>query len=351
MGFRITKDKKEKLVRPRFTKEQAIMLAEDYKTMSLRKVASKWGCDKTVISRTLKKHGFSLKSANGPVRGENGRVLSKEQELLVLSRYEDNVTESLASLAEHFGVSSDVIRHILLRGKKNIRAYAKKRDDLAFDQAATHPESAYHVGFFMADGYMNEKRKAICFGLKSGDIAAVEEFKRFLKAGHDICHTNRRGHPFSKISIHSEPLYDRLLSYGVTPRKSMKQQFNPTFLASCTSKAEEALWRGYVCGNGSLACRLLKNGSYIASLNISGSAIICEQFSQFVKSRGISNPNKITGCKANHNKYAVYSGIKSIELMRLLFIDAEPALKRKQEIALFAIQLYDNKKLLVTQRR
>lgn len=113
---------------------------------------------------------------------------------------------------------------------------------------ALTPESAYWVGFLMADGYINRCKKgapdvALCLSIK--DKEHVYKFKGFLHSDRAVSFSKGR-YPTAIFSVSSESLVTRLEQLGVTTHK--------TFTARVDEKLADNphFWRGLIDGDGCL---------------------------------------------------------------------------------------------------
>lgn len=167
-------------------------------------------------------------------------------------------------------------------------------DESVFDTLT--PESAYWLGFLMADGcvFCQENRipmVSICLGGK--DREHLVKFLQFIKSpGRAI--TQHRDGSFT-VQVKSKRLVECLASYGITPRKSFTAKaigdiaHNPDF------------WRGVIDGDGCVGDYICKSTkqygrkNYVSRnimLQLCGSKDICEQFLSF------AHPH-VPGCRAS----------------------------------------------------
>lgn len=99
-------------------------------------------------------------------------------------------------------------------------------DDFAFDNLTE--ESAYWLGFILADGCIRKKKNMLCIVLKREDKEHLESFKKFLNFTGPIIDrvrvVNEIEYPISEITICSRNIIDILVNkYNITERKSYKE--------------------------------------------------------------------------------------------------------------------------------
>lgn len=135
------------------------------------------------------------------------------------------------------------------------------------------PESAYWIGFLMADGYVSPCGKQLALRLQARDLAHLKLFRTFLCSDHTIFPDGGN----YGFMVRSERLCSALAQYGVTPRK--------TFTAKVCDRLalDRDFWRGVVDGDGWLALRP-QNGTAYAHLElVSASRALIDQFAHFVR--------------------------------------------------------------------
>ena len=184
--------------------------------------------------------------------------LTPSQEREVVHRYltKAKPPESMLEIAKHFGVSETCIRGILSRYGIKSRHCGPPRGkyikDDAFKDVEKNPESAYWVGFLMADGCIPQTLKSIQLGLDVESRPHLEKFQTFLGSNFKIRDTITRlkgrdeDYPANVVSVYSKKIVDDLKRYGVVPNKSFRAgvkvlENNPHF------------WRGVIDGDGSIS--------------------------------------------------------------------------------------------------
>jgi hypothetical protein len=154
-------------------------------------------------------------------------------------------------ISKIYGVSDSTIHNVL--HKMGIKVDRIRRtkvyDDNAFSDPMTE-EKAYWIGFLMADGNISVIKNRITLVLNSTDIEHLEKFKKFVKTDRNIYHQTRikkTGTYYeSGISLNSKKIKEDLMSYGVVPQKSTREDT----LRGIENNRH--FWRGMVDGDGSL---------------------------------------------------------------------------------------------------
>lgn len=210
--------------------------------------------------------------------------LSKEKREEVVRRYLSG--ESATKLKDEFGYTavSSVTKLVTCRGFKTRTAkesHPAKADETVFD--AVTEESAYWVGFLMADGNVNRDGQVITLSLQQRDKDHVEAFRRFLKAENPVrirmssgCGLVKKKFSNAMFSVSSTRLREALARFGVVPNKSLTAkvtglEFNRDF------------WRGLVDGDGSIGVGVAKSGQPNYRFSLNGSFAMLSQFSEFVR--------------------------------------------------------------------
>ena len=143
-------------------------------------------------------------------------------------------------------------------------------------------ESAYWVGFLMADGNISYKRERpiIALHLKETDLPHLEKFRMFLGSSHKIGHyVNKRfGNSSCSLSFSSERIATRLAEYGVVVRKCFVGK-------SIGLQDSKHFWRGVIDGDGHLEIylrkTLLETVRSIPYISLTGNLHVCLQFKTF----------------------------------------------------------------------
>lgn len=176
--------------------------------------------------------------------------------------------QSLRKIAEFFGVSTQAVITVLDTAGVNRRSISDAKtldsDQNCFEYITD--ESAYWIGFLMADGSVHAPQSKtgkhkIKLAISSKDEPHLFKMKEFTKTESSV----RTYDSYSVLSITSDIMVDSLQKWGVTQRKSFTAKAHP-YLEYNTH-----FWRGVVDGDG---CISLKN----RSVSLAGSKFLCSQF-------------------------------------------------------------------------
>lgn len=289
--------------------ERALTLAEEFDV------------DKVTIFNYIHQAGVATRPQGG-FPGMNARWDSDTRQTIV-SRYADGVSSD--TLVEDYGVTRKTILNYLHtagstpREAGGPRLYSHNPD--AFKEIT--PESAYWIGFLMADGCVTDKNiLKVC--LKGSDRDHLEKLRAFLQAENPIRESHTpTGHHVVSLAINSRPLAESLATHGVVPRKSL------------TAKASKALannhdfWRGVIDGDGYLGWKR-SDVYWYPELQLACSRPLIEQFLTFV--------NHIHPTKATirpHGNVAITSlgPTTAKSLVTTLYQDCTVVLDRKNQRA------------------
>ena len=214
---------------------------------------------------------------NTPFKVHHLRIFNVEQEKEITKRYTSGMSAN--NIAHQYGVERKTIIRTLRRNNAIVRTSSASlrlpHNGHAFNKLTE--ESAYWIGFLMADGCILSRRhnvpaSKVVLRLSEKDKSHVYRFKRFLSAKHKIVISrNKYGGLEYGIAITSNMLVKDLSKYGVGPRKS--------FTAKALSGIEHNrhFWRGVIDGDGSIGTH---RGHACISLN--GSKALLKQFKQYI---------------------------------------------------------------------
>lgn len=290
-----------------------------------------------------------LKSEGIVIRPEPRYRLGIEERAQAIALYEAGYT--LTQVANSLGISTDFLVRVLdesgvprrSASEANRRLYL--RED-AFANAASDPEAAYWAGFAMADGAILENTFRIV--LHHRDEDHLRKLRRFLGSEErTISHVPDK--PYAYIAFSSRQLCEDLAKIGVTPRKSLVAEADPSLIDN------HAFWRGVIDGDGNI--RLYRKGPGqiegmgAPTLRIeTGSEKMIAQFAEYLqRNLGLSDTPEVKKSKRAW-KTAVYgpTAVAALEMLYRRDGSAEgEALERKR---LRAIQILHFRDLYPTGR-
>lgn len=271
--------------------------------------------------RRWKKHGTTTpKQSNYKLTH-----LQKEQ---IAKRYEGG--ENIYALSKEFGINQSGVYKISQRRGMPLKMGGRHIIPIRGDAfSSITPESAYWIGFIMADGCVWNNIFSI--GLAIKDIKHLEKFKNFIHSNHKITLTNQRCNGKTnkgcKISIKSKKIISDLSSYGIVARKS---------LIAKAIGIEHSLdfWRGVIDGDGSVGTKKLKERFDYPYICLCGSETMLNQFKNYVNSIFPSIDPVVHYMKDSHIYQAHINGENALKVIEHLYKDAAVYLDRKYEKAM-----------------
>ncbi len=234
---------------------------------------------------------------------------------------------SLPKIAEKLGAHAATIRNTLKYQDLDRRSISvasrlhhnTTTNDYVFDIITE--ESAYWVGFLLADGTIYQNKVQLELGIK--DIDHLEKFKLFIEGNQVVRTVNKKNGiagPFTSCiyQVCSEYLVNKLKEYNIISNK--------TFLEKCPDELlyNRHFWRGYIDGDGYY-------GNYQSFvIGLCGNEVIIDQFIDYCESFPLKINNSIypTGNIYDFKLHGNNAKYISWELNH----DANIYLKRKRKI-------------------
>lgn len=251
----------------------------------------------------------------------------------VICRYKSG--ESAKEIAKDLEVGGAFIREIIsdagikrTRSEAN-RNTAQKRNcrKYAIDESVFNvvtEESAYWIGFLMADGCVYKGTVGVAIQKKDGKH--LEKFRDFLKTNRPI---KAKSNNCDFLVIRSSLIAESLKVFGVTPKKSATAKVNGL-------EFNRHFWRGVIDGDGSIFMDKSKN----IRISLVGSLDLINQFLEYVKSF-VETEVKVKRCVNTDKVFRVkLSNKKAFQVIQALYDGCNIYLDRKYEIAKKTIMLY-----------
>jgi DNA-binding transcriptional regulator WhiA len=245
--------------------------------------------------------------------------LTKIQHQDIVDRYQAG--ELCADLAREFAVDRSSVYSLLKRKGVQMqdKSYVFRKasghylDENVFE--AITDDSAYWIGFLLADGAIVDTTVALC--LQDQDSFHLEKFRQFVGGTQSLIKVEST--KSWRYAFQSQKVVDDLGVWGITPRKSSTATVHPFLVMN------RHFWRGVIDGDGSLG--VYKNhAKTTARLEICGSQDVALKFCYFAKQVfGIS-----INSKTQRNVYRVQvGGHSAATLVNALYENASTALDRK----------------------
>ncbi len=299
--LRLTEAQKEEIVRRYLSGEYGPGLARDFNVSTIAIY-------------------YTLNAYAAPRHERQPNQLLDTQVKDIATRYLQG--KSAAELAAEYGLHRNSIYKILKNNGTPRRRRKEPQHSLnedVFDVIT--PESAYWIGFLMADGNIKDladgHQPAVTLTLAGRDAEHVARFRAFLGSSHTL-HVRNTGSV--TLSVRSRKLVDALARYGVVPRKS--------FTAQVIGLEDNAdFWRGVMDGDGNLRV----NHSRFGEIRLCGSQALIGQFAAFAHRSVLGGQWTV---KPFRTIYTVdITGPQVVALAHLLYYPGCVALPRKLALA------------------
>jgi hypothetical protein len=254
--------------------------------------------------------------------------LTVEQREQLLEHYRQGKTS--LELAQEFGISVQAVCGLLARRGIPRRTPAQSARRYTLNEhvfEVVTEESAYWIGFLMADGTVvhTPTRAEVILSLAERDKPHLERFGEFLQSNAPLLiNTVANANPFQgttcyKVTACSQLLVSSLRQYGVRPQKTGSEQVS-------ILETNRHFWRGIVDGDGYLGI----SGNY-SRLELVGGEALLQQFVAFLK---VHLHFCINSVKLHKSIYRIgFCGKTAQDVVRLLYGDCSVALERKMEKA------------------
>jgi LAGLIDADG-like domain len=279
----------------------------------LKEIAREMRCSDTTVSYICTKYG--IKRSKWPFTPQQDAEIIKlylagESSTVIGQKCSSNGTQVLRCLKK-YGITR--------RGAaESHRTYI--HNEHAFSEIAE--ESAYWIGFLMADGCIHNGKVQLTLGHK--DAIHVAAFRSFLGSNHPI----HKRPEASTLAIPSRQLIDDLAKYGVVPRKTETAKV-------IGLEDNRHFWRGVIDGDGSVSIYKTRG----AIIDLTGSYDLLCQWSDFICEQ-IGVRIKVSRRNGTPVYKAVTSGSSARKLISLLYCPCSIALQRKLAMAQLIVNFY-----------
>lgn len=294
-------------------------------------LAEEFGCSKRGILWTVRKNGGIVRPAGA---NRNYLWLTDEKKTEMVDSYKKH--HSAKKAAEEFGVDASTISRIAVELGVPINPSGRrptyKINHRSFDRITA--ESAYWIGFLMADGCVTDRGKKGCslrLQLSECDRGHIVKFRSFLGADNPIrqwheSESSKRNHyihgsPQAILDIYSRPIVLALKGFGVVPRKSVVAKVDSRLADNAD------FWRGMVDGDGALF--MTGKPKSMPRISLVGSRDVVAKFSDFCRSRGYSGSAKPRKCQSGKIWEYAINGTHAVKICRVLYHHCKIALDRK----------------------
>lgn len=174
---------------------------------SLTEIAKHYGFFKDTLCNYLDKKG---------IRKKRQRKIRFSNDILEYALKKCKNGASVASVAKELNVNDETLaKDLLQKYKYKPGSDGKKYCDSNYFEKINTKEKAYWLGFFSADGYVNQSKRVIEFCLK--DKEAIESFKKALKSQHKISCKDKK---YYRLAINDKKMSEDLLSLNLDNNKT-----------------------------------------------------------------------------------------------------------------------------------
>ena len=276
-----------------------------------------------------------------------GKKINKEAIKVQLDSglYENYLNGKLnqKQLAIKLGISTDILRDVFRKfgyltkfshDQNNIKHYF-------FDEIKTE-EQAYVIGFYLADGYLDEKNHRVVFNVNEKDMELIEKIRDIISPQIPISHVkpriNKEGYkskPLVKLQINSKDITNDLIRYGIGSRKTYNDKIDLSFIPN---KLMIHFIRGYFDGDGTVYFKrvekMVRGKKYITELCnwsiISHSCSHLKQIQKFLLNEYNIKCNIIDDKKGN-NLIMINKKDDFMRMRDVLYNNSNIFLKRKKD--------------------
>ncbi|MEY4332817.1 MAG: hypothetical protein RLZZ196_1555 [Bacteroidota bacterium] len=236
--------------------QEWIKLNNEY---TVNEIAKKTGRNRKTIDRYFKEIGYKPNNYFPRIYHEK---FTEEEIVKMHQIYMQNPNYSLTQLAKDNGVSSQNLdkrfRKLGLKTKNHYTVAHKQINDNFFENIDTE-EKAYLLGFFAADGHIENRVDCNTYCLKvnvsSKDREVLEMFNKHV--ANNLCKIRKRSETTVEIAIHSKQIGKDLKKLGYDNRKT----YTCNHLPQLPKNMMRHFIRGYFDGDGSIICNKNKKNT------------------------------------------------------------------------------------------
>ena len=201
-------------------------------------------------------------------------------------------------------------------------------------------DNSYFYGLLLADGNLSSlesRLSKIQITLKSSDKDILLQFKNFIGTNNKLVstfqNTDKGIREYVHIGVNSYTIYNRLISLGMSPKKSMQEKL-PNF----DWKNNRHFWRGVVDGDGSL---FYVHGK--PKIKLIGSFELLEGFNEFCWKHCFTQKRKLYAESKHEGLYTIsFNGEEALYVAKVLYFGCDLYLDRKHKLAMEFIDFYKN---------
>lgn len=293
-----------------------------YNSGKLKKeVAEILGINPRTLYDKLKNYGFSIYK-------ERSEKLSLCQENQIVHLYCEQ-GQTINDIIGIMGVTIHDIRKTLKKFDvpfKTLKFYRERSINKSAFSDPSEEACAYYYGWIVSDGCLSGKGE-VTLGVNTKDIEILENLKDYVGGNRKVYSTvttpdKRTGTAYetSSFSFQDDDLTERLIDFGLEPRKSTKETCPAVF------KFNRHFWRGMVEGDGSIS-------KTTNEFTLVGSEAIIKDFANYCYSLFPECKPKFY-IKGKLHVLSLCSKVYSKQILDELYRDCNYRLSRKYKIYL-----------------
>lgn len=263
---------------------------------------------------------------------------------VLIQRYEKG--ESTEKIATDFPFGKDVVLKVLRDFDVHIKTRKENRFSMGFTinedafYDVNEPECAYFYGWILTDGCLRKTKYAhtVSIGLKGSDKSVIDSLEGYLGLSGRVRTRDRfdkrtnKTYSLAEISFQYAPITERLISFGLSERKSTKEYCPEVFLFN------RDFWRGVLEGDG-----YLSNLKTSTKMQICGSEVLCTQWYNYCKSVVPNMHMTITADPKGNGLFHTYSGRfdECKAVLDSLYLGVPEHLRLERKYNLYVGRYYD----------
>lgn len=292
-----------------------------YESGKLKKeVAAILGMNPRTLYSKLKAFGFSIYK-------ERSKGLTSEQENLVVSLYSSG--ETIKNIVNQLNVTIQDVRKVFKKfdvEPKTGKFYREVNINKSAFSDTNQEDCAYFYGWIVSDGCLSDSG-AVTVSLNTKDMELLENLKSYVGGNRKISSVVTKPDPRtgavyhnSSFSFKDEDLTERLVNFGLEPRKSTRETCPEVF------KFNRHFWRGMFEGDGCIS-------KASNNIDLVGSDVIVKDFFNYMKTICPDCEPRFYN-KGSIKVVSLCSKIYSKQILDELYRDCNHKLSRKYKIYL-----------------
>lgn len=279
---------KDDMTKIKLTKEELIELLI---TKSATQIGKDYGVSTTTVTNLMKKFGIEVKKQKLDLNND-----------VIINRYKSG--ESARSIAISLNVDHRTVKRILKSYDVQIKHPGTRNYKLNENifSKIDNIESAYWLGFLLADGHLTAKN-GIKISLAKYDTHLLIKFAKFVNCDNPKIHGTKRRHPKATFLVQSKKIGDDLRSIGFD---EWKNGSNSDILKHIPNELFNHFIRGYFDGDGSVSYQRISLKSGIKGKKMHwSSSIVCKYENHLHAIFNKLPDNSIAKVKKRNNVYSL----------------------------------------------